>query len=144
MKGAKKELEFTMVTSGAVVAAFVVMVMSNVMASKKLFGGKDNKELSDENPTYLSPDGATFAIWGMIYLLELLVVAQLFHGELMERRCPLTALSEIAWSPPSSPPVAAVVFNHEQFWSAMVIIFYLLEPLSQHLLGREHGHHPWP
>ena len=43
----------------------------NVLASKKFFGGKDNKELSDENPTYLTPDGKTFAVWGMIYLLEM-------------------------------------------------------------------------
>jgi hypothetical protein len=34
-------------------------------------GGKTNKQISDENPTYLSPDGQTFAIWGIIYTLEL-------------------------------------------------------------------------
>lgn len=137
-----------MVASGiAVAAAFMVMAISNVMASKKLFGGKDNKELSDENPTYLSPDGATFAIWGMIYLLELLlVVAQLFHGdELMERRCPLTGLSvrdrlvlaflaNALWLP---------VFNNEKFWAAMVIILvylgFLLSVYSDVNMGTTHG-----
>ena len=43
----------------------------NGLASAGLLGGKTNKQISDENPTYLSPDGQTFAIWGIIYTLEL-------------------------------------------------------------------------
>eukprot|EP00438_Fugacium_kawagutii_P012666 Skav215621 [mRNA] locus=scaffold666:655317:661832:- [translate_table: standard] len=80
-----------------VLGSFVFMVTCNILASKKFFGGKDNKELSDENPTYLSPDGLTFAVWGMIYLLEMvLVIAQLFPSEasddVLEQRCPITGL----------------------------------------------------
>lgn len=54
-----------------VVAAFVVMVISNVLStSTKVFNNTDNKIISDANPTYVSPDGATFSIWGFIYLFE--------------------------------------------------------------------------
>ena len=43
----------------------------NGLASAGLLGGKTNKQISTRNPTYLSPDGQTFAIWGIIYTLEL-------------------------------------------------------------------------
>lgn len=119
--------------AAAVAGAFVFMVVCNVLATKKFFGGKDNKELSDENPTYLSPDGKTFAVWGVIYLLEtVLAIAQLFPSEttdaLFDRHCPLTGLTvrerlvlafvaNGVWLP---------VFNNERFWSAMVIIVIYL------------------
>jgi len=57
--------------SVGVIVAFVVMVISNVLStSTKIFNNTDNKEISDANPTYISPDGATFSIWGFIYLFE--------------------------------------------------------------------------
>ena len=112
-----------------VLGAFIFMVLCNILASKKFFGGKDNKQLSDENPTYLTPDGKTFAVWGMIYLLEMVfVISQVFSDEstamVLDRRCPLTGLdvrtrvvlafmTNGVWLP---------VFNNERFWSAFVII----------------------
>eukprot|EP00440_Ansanella_granifera_P021409 gb/GFBE01023240.1/.p1 GENE.gb/GFBE01023240.1/~~gb/GFBE01023240.1/.p1 ORF type:complete len:273 (+),score=61.75 gb/GFBE01023240.1/:1-819(+) len=112
-----------------VVGAFGTMVASNVLASKKAFGGKDNKQISDEHPTFLSPDGKTFAIWGLIYMLEtVLVVAQAFESERTEflfgQRCPLTGLDvrerlviafllNSIWLP---------VFNNEYFWTGLCIM----------------------
>uniref|UniRef100_A0A7S2VTG5 Uncharacterized protein n=1 Tax=Zooxanthella nutricula TaxID=1333877 RepID=A0A7S2VTG5_9DINO len=103
--------------------------MSNSLAMRKVFGGKDNKELSDEYPTYVTPDGATFAIWGFIYLFEMvLVVAQLFPSEhaegLLASQCLWTGLSARkrlilafllngVWLP---------VFNNERFWAALAIM----------------------
>mmetsp|Transcript_53278 Transcript_53278/g.99927 ORF Transcript_53278/g.99927 Transcript_53278/m.99927 type:complete len:266 (+) Transcript_53278:64-861(+) len=115
--------------ASAVAGAFAFMVACNAMATKKVFGGKDNKEVSDENPTYLTPDGKTFAVWGMIYLLETaLVFAQWSSTEsteaLMERQCPLTGLdvrerlilafiANGIWLP---------IFLNEYFWTALAIM----------------------
>uniref|UniRef100_A0A7S2B2D6 Transmembrane protein n=1 Tax=Alexandrium andersonii TaxID=327968 RepID=A0A7S2B2D6_9DINO len=117
----------------AVICSYVVMVLSNVLASKKAFGGKDNKQISDEHPTFVSPDGPTFAIWGIIYLFETVtVIAQAFPSdsteELLGQRCPLTGLdvrerlvaaflTNAIWLP---------VFNNERFWSALVIMVVYL------------------
>eukprot|EP00746_Dinoflagellata_sp_MGD_P008474 gnl/MRDRNA2_/MRDRNA2_116969_c0_seq1.p1 gnl/MRDRNA2_/MRDRNA2_116969_c0~~gnl/MRDRNA2_/MRDRNA2_116969_c0_seq1.p1 ORF type:complete len:285 (-),score=44.00 gnl/MRDRNA2_/MRDRNA2_116969_c0_seq1:69-923(-) len=75
-----------------VIVTFGVMVLSNVLAAKGYFGD-DNKTLSDQNPTYVTPDGPTFAIWGIIYTLQIiLVIMQLMPSErtddLMAQRCP--------------------------------------------------------
>lgn len=120
----------------AIAGAFALMAASNSLAMRKVFGGKDNKQLSDERPTYVTPDGATFAVWGFIYLFEmLLVVAQLFPSEhaegLLARRCPLTGLNVRArlilafvlnglWLP---------VFNNERFWPALAIMAAYLAAL---------------
>lgn len=119
----------TMKEATGVVAAFAFMVACNVMATKKVFGGKDNKEVSDENPTYLTPDGKTFAVWGIIYLLEtMLVFAQWSTTEsteaVMAQTCPLTGLNVrerlilafIAngiWLP---------IFLNELFWTSLGIM----------------------
>ena len=59
-----------------VVVSFIVMIVMNVLSN---FCGqgkdpicKNNAQQSDANPTYLTPDGVTFAIWGLIYLMELI------------------------------------------------------------------------
>lgn len=121
-------------SSLAVCIAFVIMAASNYLAQKKFFGGKDNKELSDTHPTYVSPDGPTFAIWGFIYLFELLLVIVQFVGwspdarlscdAVFARRCPFTGLdvrerlvlaflANAVWLP---------VFNNESFFGALSIM----------------------
>lgn len=115
-----------------VLAAFIFMVVFNGLASAGLLGGKTNKQISDENPTYLSPDGQTFAIWGIIYTLELvLVIAQLFPSESAEellqresflgldvrQEIVLAFVINAIWLP---------VFNNEYFWTSWVIIVIYL------------------
>jgi len=57
--------------SWGVIAAFLVMVVSNVLAtSSKIFNNTDNAKIAKENPTFISPDGLTFSVWGFIYLFE--------------------------------------------------------------------------
>lgn len=57
-----------------VAVAYVVMLIANGVMSNTTFveslGGLDNAKISNSNPTYLTPDGLTFAIWGVIYLGE--------------------------------------------------------------------------
>jgi hypothetical protein len=120
--------------SAFVLFCFVVMTAFNALTSKGYFG-PDNKKLSDENPTYLSPDGLTFAIWGLIYLFEAcLVFAQLFpgdHEEIFERRCrvlgldvrqrlAIAFLANAAWLP---------VFSARQWWPSQVVISVYLVAL---------------
>lgn len=136
----------------AVVGAFVFMALLNYLAQKKKFGGKDNKEISDQNPTFVTPDGFTFAIWGLIYTLEaVLVFAQVYwadHPEtqrLMGQLCPLTGLDVrvrliIAFA---ANGIWLPVFNNEWFGAGLVImvfyysfllgVYYSLSSASQNL-----------
>lgn len=58
-----------------VVVAYVLMIISNALSTgTKIFNNTDNAQIARENPTYLSPDGQTFAIWGFIYLFETFLV----------------------------------------------------------------------
>jgi len=64
-------------SSIALLLSFIVMFAINGLSQSKGPGfAKDNVELSAINPTYLTPDGMTFAIWPVIYLLELVAVVQ--------------------------------------------------------------------
>lgn len=112
----------------AVIIAFLVMVLSNALAQSKFFGGKDNKELSDKHPTYVTPDGKTFAVWGLIYTaLTVLVIAQALPSaddRLLSQACPFTGLdvrqrlvllflANAFWLP---------AFNNEWFYPALFIM----------------------
>jgi hypothetical protein len=47
----------------------LVTIAFNGAATLKLFGGQDTKYISDVvTPTIITPNGQTFAIWGVIYL----------------------------------------------------------------------------
>lgn len=62
----------SLVTAIATLASYIIMIGMNLFSANiSVIGGKDNKTISDTNPTYLTPDGVTFAIWGIIYLGEL-------------------------------------------------------------------------
>ena len=47
-----------------------MIVMNALSSATTIFNNTDNGKISRENPTYLSPDGTTFSIWGLIYLFE--------------------------------------------------------------------------
>eukprot|EP00929_Paragymnodinium_shiwhaense_P044963 TRINITY_DN23032_c0_g1_i3.p1 TRINITY_DN23032_c0_g1~~TRINITY_DN23032_c0_g1_i3.p1 ORF type:complete len:273 (+),score=51.80 TRINITY_DN23032_c0_g1_i3:77-895(+) len=120
-----------MVSTGAlaVLVSYVAMVASNALSNMKVFGGKDNKEISDSHPTYLTPDGFTFAVWGMIYLmLTVMVIYQLMpsdHAEaLLQQGCPLTGM-DVRWRLVAAFMCNSVwlpVFNNERFGEALVIM----------------------
>ena len=59
-----------------VVLAFVFMIVFNILSNAICGIGEkpicnNNSQQSDNNPTYLTPDGLTFSIWGIIYLFEM-------------------------------------------------------------------------
>ena len=55
--------------STLVYICLIIMFVSNVL-SMGSYNNTNNAEISRENPTYLTPDGLTFAIWAIIYILE--------------------------------------------------------------------------
>jgi len=57
-------------TKWANVIAFVLTVIINGLAgSTTIIGGKETAQISDANPTLITPAGYVFSIWGIIYLL---------------------------------------------------------------------------
>ena len=63
--------------------AFMAVVLVNGLAgSTTLIGGKTTAQVSDANPTLITPAGYVFSIWGVIYvLLGVFVVFQALPSE---------------------------------------------------------------
>jgi len=63
--------------------AFILMVIVNGLAgSTSILGGKFTNEISDANPTLITPAGYVFSIWGIIYvLLGIFVIFQALPRE---------------------------------------------------------------
>ncbi|MEM1587062.1 MAG: hypothetical protein QXX99_06500 [Candidatus Bathyarchaeia archaeon] len=52
------------------IVAFVITVIVNGLAgSTTIIGGKNTAQISDANPTLITPAGYVFSIWGIIYIL---------------------------------------------------------------------------
>jgi translocator protein len=59
------------------ILAFIVTLIVNGLANTTLLGGKTTAQISNQNPTLITPAGYVFAIWGIIYaLLAVFVVYQ--------------------------------------------------------------------
>ncbi len=65
------------------VVAFLAVVFVNGLAgSTTIIGGKNTAQISDINPTLITPAGYVFSIWGVIYiLLGVFVVFQALPSE---------------------------------------------------------------
>eukprot|EP00931_Biecheleriopsis_adriatica_P124106 TRINITY_DN99206_c0_g1_i1.p1 TRINITY_DN99206_c0_g1~~TRINITY_DN99206_c0_g1_i1.p1 ORF type:complete len:286 (-),score=54.78 TRINITY_DN99206_c0_g1_i1:155-934(-) len=110
----------------ALLVAFVFMFAINGLSQVKGPGfAKSNAELSDLSPTYLTPDGPTFGIWPIIYLLEGIATVQevvstgpLNNAAVVRRRCLAAAFAaNAAW---------LFLFTNELYGlSCIVITFYL-------------------
>jgi len=88
------------------IAAFGLTVLVNGLAgSTTILGGKLTAEISDANPTLITPAGYVFSIWGVIYiLLGIFVVFQALpsqKGEDYQKRIGwlfiLSSLLNIGW-----------------------------------------------
>ena len=84
------------------IIAFILMVVVNGLAgSTTLIGGKLTAQISDANPTLITPAGYVFSIWGIIYvLLGVFVVYQALPSkqgsDFQKRISVLFVLSSIA------------------------------------------------
>jgi len=62
--------ENSSLTRWANIIAFVLVVIINGLAgSTTTIGGKSTAQISDANPTLITPAGYVFSIWGIIYVL---------------------------------------------------------------------------
>lgn len=84
----------------AVAVAYVAMIAANGLTFTGMFG-ESIGDISADNPTWVTPDGKTFAIWGVIYTLFLLLVVRQCNStpedeQLLSQPCPLTGLA-VRW-----------------------------------------------
>ena len=65
------------------ISAFALMVLVNGLAgSTTIIGGRNTAQISDANPTLITPAGYVFSIWGVIYvLLGVFAVYQALPGQ---------------------------------------------------------------
>jgi benzodiazapine receptor len=65
-----------------VVAFTLTVVVNGLAGSTTILGGKLTAEISDANPTLITPAGYVFSIWGVIYiLLGIFVIFQALPGQ---------------------------------------------------------------
>jgi len=121
-----------------VLLTFLFSLVINGLAASGSLSALTIAEVSDKYPTYVTPDRLTFAVWGVIYLLELLlVVAQFGTSERTEKalskpgclttlpvrwRLIMAFLLNALWLP---------LYTNLQFGKALlVIILYLILLIS--------------
>lgn len=111
------------------ILAFVSTVIVNGLAgSTTILGGKFTAEISDANPTFVTPAGYVFSIWGIIYiLLGAFVVFQGLpsqQGKDFQKRIgwlfALSSLANIVW---------IFLWQFEYLVFSVVVMFLLLATL---------------
>jgi hypothetical protein len=108
---------------------FILTVLVNSLAgSTTLIGGKNTAQISDSNPTLITPAGYVFSIWGVIYvLLGLFVVFQALPSQkgrdYQKKIGPLFVLSSIL------NIVWLFLWQYEFLAYSVVIMFLLLATL---------------
>merc|ERR1719486_272067 len=111
----------------AVLASFIAQVIMNVLAGEQFgsFGGASNSQLSKEQPTFVTPDGMTFSVWGMIYLFQALFCVyqvipcfQNSHAGISRARFWVAALylGNCLWLP---------VFSNRLYWLALMLMLVM-------------------
>ena len=111
------------------IIAFLFTVLVNGLAgSTTILGGKSTAQISDTNPTLITPAGYVFSIWGVIYiLLGVFVVFQALPSEKekdYQKRIGwlfvLSSLLNIAW---------LFLWQFEYLGLSVVLMFLLLATL---------------
>lgn len=111
------------------IMAFLFTVLVNGLAgSTTILGGKNTAQISDTNPTLITPAGYVFSIWGVIYiLLGVFVVFQALPSEKekdYQKRIGwlfvLSSLLNIAW---------LFLWQFEYLSLSVVLMFLLLATL---------------
>jgi len=111
------------------ILAFISTVLVNGLAgSTTIIGGKNTAEISDSNPSLVTPAGYVFSIWGVIYvLLGIFVIFQSLRSERgkdYQKRIglffSLSSLLNIIW---------LFLWQYEILNLSVVIMFLLLSTL---------------
>ncbi len=107
------------------IIAYVLTVLVNGLAgSTTILGGRNTAQVSDANPTLVTPAGYVFSIWGVIYiLLGVFVVFQALPAEqgknFQKRIGPLFILSSIL-------NITWLFLWQYEFLSLSVVLMFLL------------------
>jgi len=138
------------IQAAAVVLSFVAMAVCNGLVTSPALGlvKITNAQVANTHPVYCLPTGATFSVWGIIYLLEaLFVVYQAVPS-------PRGGLREPAFEAIRLPVVALFslnaiwlfLFGYETFWAAQIVIvlydvclFLVLSRLDVNMLSSAHN-----
>jgi benzodiazapine receptor len=111
------------------IIAFVATVIINSLAgSTTLIGGVNTAEISDANPTLITPAGYVFSIWGIIYIL--LGVFVIFQALPSQKEKEYT--KKIGWLFVLSSTVNIVwifLWQYEILSASVILIFLLLATL---------------
>ena len=111
------------------IIAFVFTVIINSLAgSTTLIGGVNTAQISDSNPTLITPAGYVFAIWGVIYvLLGVFVIFQALPSQKEKEYTKkigwlfvLSSIINIAW---------LFLWQYELLSLSVVLMFLLLATL---------------
>jgi len=111
------------------IAAFILTILINGLAgSTTIIAGKNTAQISDANPTLITPAGYVFSIWGIIYiLLGVFVVFQALpsqQGKDFQKQIgwlfALSSLANIAW---------LFLWQFEYLSLSVVLMFLLLSSL---------------
>jgi len=103
-----------------VFVSYVVMAISNILSTTTgVFNHMNNTAISKNNPTALTPDGITFAVWGPIYLFEFgTVLYQCWPkgtiiSDTSRKWLSVAFLSNAVWLP---------LFAFEYWWLSLAVI----------------------
>jgi len=111
------------------IVAFVLTVIVNGLAGSTTFiGGVNTAEISDANPTLITPAGYVFSIWGIIYtLLAVFVVFQALPSQKENEYTKkigwlfvLSSVLNIAW---------IFLWQYQILGASVILIFLLLATL---------------
>lgn len=112
-----------------VILAYIIMIISNVISStSNLYNHTNNTKISEENPTTITPDGITFAVWGPIYLFQLGLLSRQFweKGTIFNAKMRLTIvvafIANAVWLP---------IFAYQYWWLSLTIIITYLAALTE-------------
>jgi benzodiazapine receptor len=112
------------------IGAFALTVLVNGLAgSTTLLGGKVTAEISDANPTLITPAGYVFSIWGIIYiLLGVFVIFQSLpsqQGKDFQKKIGwlfiLSSIANIVW---------IFLWQYEYLVFSVILMFLLLASLT--------------
>merc|ERR1712032_1614460 len=107
------------------------MGVMNVLSFERFgsFGGESVRQISLEQPTFLTPDGLTFSVWFIIYLFQgmfsiyqAIPCFQNSHAGVSRARFWVIVLYVVNC-------VFLVVFSHKLYWLSFLLIIYMVVSL---------------
>lgn len=109
----------------AVVVSFILTLTLNTLAVTLPLFGRSTKQISDSFPSFFTPTGLTFSIWGVLYLSQL--VFTVFQA--LPAQATNQGIRKVRW-----PTVAANLFNATWIvawhglviWASMILMLGLL------------------